>query len=238
MIRVLGPLAPPAPRLIETLRERGHAVDARFVSGAADVGGARIDRDRSEVVLALGPGTDPAALRSAAVRPAADAPPTRLLVLSLVGTHPDARSPLLQSLWSLEETARATGLEVLTLRLAPLIGPRSPLWLKLRTRPPLPRGGRKLLNPVLEEDAVETLERAITGRAGWHGWYEVAGEEPVALAELAAWARTAGRGEDPGAWEPALDVLEDQKLCDPDPWRAHFGIEPSRVSMVAREWAA
>src|SRR6185503_18164833 len=96
---------------------------------------------------------------------------TRILVLSLIGAHRDATIEALRRLWDLEERARATGLPVLTLRLGPLIGPRSPLWLRLRSRPRLARSERRLLQPVLEDDVLETLARALSGAAAWEGWF-------------------------------------------------------------------
>src|SRR5207244_564688 len=80
-----------------------------------------------------------------------------------IGAHPDATAPLLQRLWELEERARASGLPALVLRLAPLVGPSSPLWLRLAAGGELPGRLRPLLNPVVEEDAVLTLERACAG---------------------------------------------------------------------------
>src|SRR5207249_3381857 len=101
-------------------------------------------------------------------------------------------------LWSVEEAARSTGLPVLTLRLAPLLGPQSPLWLRLRSRPRLPRSGRMLLNPVAECDVLATLERALSGSVGWVGWFEVSGPETVSLSELAGMAQRAGLPLPPG----------------------------------------
>jgi uncharacterized protein YbjT (DUF2867 family) len=166
---------------------------------------------------------------------------TRLLVLSRVGAHPDARSRALRALWDLEERARATGLPVLTLRLAPMVGPQSPLWLELTTHPRLPHGGRQLLNPVCEEDVVETLERALAGSAAWEGWYEVAGPEVWSLAELTALAAewpedpTAGRT---AAWEPSLEELAEHRLCEAGPWLEHFGIAPRPLADRAGAWFA
>jgi len=100
---------------------------------------------------------------------------TRLIVLSRVGAHRDAHARALRALWNLEERTRDTGLPVLTLRLAPMVGPRSPLWLRLASRPRLPHGGHQLLNPVCEEDVVRRSNArspgAWRGRAGtrWPG---------------------------------------------------------------------
>lgn len=164
--------------------------------------------------------------------------PTHLLVLSRLGAHPDARHPALRRLWSLEEGARASGLPTLTLRFAPLVGPASPFWLRLRSRPALPRGGRQLVHPVAESDAVETLRRALAGAAAWAGWYEVAGPEAWTLAELRDLAAAAGPGSDPGAWEPALEEIAEHRLAECEPWAAQFGIAPSHVADAVRGAAA
>lgn len=163
----------------------------------------------------------------------------RLLVLSRIGAHPDARAHALSALWALEERARATGLPVLTLRLGPLVGPRSPLWLKLATRPRLPRGGRHLLNPVGEEYAVETIDRALSGRAAWEGWYEVAGPETMSLAELAALASEWPEDGAPGTrgdWEPPLEEISEHRLCEASPWLEHFKIAVQPLAERAAAW--
>jgi uncharacterized protein YbjT (DUF2867 family) len=164
---------------------------------------------------------------------------TRLLVLSRIGAHPDAHAPGLLESWALEERARASGLPVLTLRLAPLVGPRSPLWIKLASRPRLPRGGRQLLNPVCEDDVVETIARALAGTVAWEGWFEVAGPEAIRLAELAAlaaeWPEEASAGS-PGGWEPPLDELAEHRLCEASPWLAHFGLAVRPLAERAAAW--
>jgi len=161
-----------------------------------------------------------------------------VLVLSRLGTHPDARTPALQRLWRLEEHVRGGGAPTLTLRFAPLVGPGSPLWNRLRTRPSLPRGGRQLLNPVAEADAVETLERALAGRAAWPGWFEVAGPEVWSLAELRELASAAGRGADAGAWEPPLDELAEHRLAEAGPWLEHFAMNATPIEACVRERVA
>jgi hypothetical protein len=223
--------APPVPRLLEALRARGHAVSSDPLE--------RLEDSDAPVTVVFGPGEPPARVPAVSARVRAAGARVRLLVMSLLGTHPDARAPVLQRSWSLEEQARATALPLLVLRLAPLIGPGSPLWLRLGRVSRLPRAARRLLMPVLESDVLETLERALSGRAAWEGWYEVAGPEPLTLAELAACARAAARAAgEAGDWEPPLEVLEEQRLCDPDPWRRHFGLEPGSPLAWAREQAA
>lgn len=230
MIHVFGQPDLPVPRLIETLARRGHPVGSR--AAAADQEGS---------VLVLGPAgeLDPAAL-GVLLGAWRKTPRARVLMLSLVGAHPDARAPRLSRLWELEEHVRGSGLPVLTLRFAPLIGAESPLWLRLRSRPRLPRGGRSMLNPVVEADAIETIERALDGRARWEGWYEVAGREVVSLGELESLARGCGPSlpGGAGAWEPSLEEMMEQRLCEADPWCDHFGLTPRPVVQQIAEWAA
>ena len=165
---------------------------------------------------------------------------TRLLVLTRLGTHPDAASPRLRECWALEEAARVTGRPALVLRLGPLLGPVSPLWLRLRARSGPLRGGAKLLNPVAETDVVETLDRALSGRAEWSGWCEVAGPEVWSLDDLAALAQEAGTPlpAGSGAWEPPLEELQEHRLAEAEPWLGAFGLSVRPLAEQAREWAA
>ena len=215
-------------RLLRSLAQRGHTVtDAASPSTAV-------------ATLFVCPAPDEPApdLRSWRAAHAQITAP-RLLVVTRLGTHPDATHPRLRECWALEEAARGAGLPLLVLRLGPLLGPQSPLWSRLRSAPSLPRGGAKLLGPVAESDVVETLDRALRGRAEWEGWYEVAGLEVWSLAELAALAREAGPAlpAGSGAWEPPVDELEEHRLADAGPWLEHFGMEPRPVAAQARDWA-
>ena len=165
-------------------------------------------------------------------------PHARVMVLGTLGTHRDAHVARWRELWTLEEKARASGLPVLALRLAPLVGPQSPLWLRLKTGEGLPGRGRPLVQPVAEEDVRATLASALTAEADWTGWYDVAGPEPLTLAELAALARRDGAlPHGAGAWEPAAEELASQRLCDPRPWSERFRIAPRRLSEEAGAWA-
>jgi hypothetical protein len=230
VIHAFGRPDPPLPRLLQALEARGHAL------GRADAAGPRAD---STLVLGAGVELDPLAfgvLLGAWARAAG----SRVLVVSALGVHPDARAARLQRLWALEEQVRAIGLPSLTLRLAPIVGGASPLWRKLRSRPALPRGGRGLVQPVVEDDVVETLDRALAGRAAWSGWYEVAGPEVLSLAELAALAAGAGPRLAPeaGAWEPPLEEFAEHRLAESAPWSGHFGLTPRAIAQAAVEWAA
>ena len=228
MIHAYGVPDPPVPRLLEALAARGHETHRPSAP-----------RRDSTLVLAAGGAPDPAAL-GVLLGAWRSAPGARVLVLSRLGAHPDARAAQLRWLWMLEEHARASGLPVLTLRLAPLIGPRSPLWLRLKRAPRLPGSGRKLLNPVAEVDVVETLDRALRGAAKWEGWFEVAGPDVMSLAEIATLAREAGPapGGDAGAWEPPWREMSEQRLSEAEPWLSHFSMRVRPVGEQALQWAA
>jgi len=230
MIHAFGTPDAPVPRLMTALAARGHEVSA-----------ARPGRPEGRATLVLGPGVglDPMAL-GVLLGAWRTAPGARVLTLSLVGAHPDAKARRLRELWEIEERARGSGMPVLTLRLAPLLGPDTPLWQRLRTAPKLPRGGRQLRSPVCEQDAIESIHRALEDRADWDGWYEVAGEEALTLAELASLAAAAGPAlpRNTGAWEPPLEEMAEHRLCEAGPWKRHFGIEPARVRERAASWGA
>jgi len=230
VIHAYGQPDPPVPRLLDALLRLGHPVSGGAMPGK---------RKDSTLVLASGGASDLAAL-GVLFGAWRSAPGARVLVLSSLGAHPDARAARLRWLWMVEEHARGSGLPVMTLRLAPLIGPQSPLWLKLQRQPRLPGGGAKLLNPVVESDVVETLARALDGRAKWEGWHEVAGPEVWSLAELRALAREAGpppRGED-GAWEPPLRELAEHRLAEAGGWLEHFSMRVRPIGEQAQRWAA
>ena len=125
---------------------------------------------------------------------------------------------------------RGGGAPTLTLRFAPLLAADSPLWLKLRSRPGLPRGGRQLLNPALEADAVETLVRALADPAPWRDWYEVVGPEAWTLAELRDLAAESGAARERGAWVPPLEEMAEHRLAESGPWTERFRIAPGRIA--------
>lgn len=216
-------------RLLRALERRGHAV------GRADAAPEVVPT----VFVSPAPSGSAPKLR-AWLGQRAPGPDARLVVLTRLGTHPDARKARLRDCWALEEAARASGLPVLILRLAPLLGPESPLWLRLRSGPRLPRRGEQLLNPAAEADVVEALDRALSGGAEWRGWYEVAGPEVWSLAELCALARESGpplvKGS--GAWEPPLEEMEEHRLAESGPWLEHFGLSVRPLAEQARAWRA
>lgn len=227
MILVPGPLDPPAGRLLATLAQQGRTV-------LADA--ARLPAGEDPVTIAVSTGAF--VFDYVGMVAALAGRPFRALVLSRLGVHPDARHPALRRLWRLEEHVRGGGAPTLTLRLAPLLGPASPLWRRLRARPALPRGGRQLVNPVAEADALETLRRALDGRAAWGGWFEVAGPEVWSLAELRELAAAAGPAREAGAWEPPLEEIAEHRLAESEPWASHFGLSPGRVAECVREAVA
>ena len=93
-------------RLLRALAERGHAVgDAASPSTAV-------------ATLFVCPAPDEPAPDLRAWRAAqAQATAPRLLLVTRLGTHPDAAHPRLRECWVLEEAARGAGLPLLVLRL-------------------------------------------------------------------------------------------------------------------------
>lgn len=221
-----GPLAEPADRLLGALHERGvvlYDYPDDLPAGS------------EPVTLAVSDG--PFVFDFAATVRALGAHRFRVLVMSRLGAHPDARTASLQRLWRLEEHVRGGGAPTLTLRFAPLVGPDAPLWRWLRRRPALPRGGRKLVNPVHEADALETIVRALFGQAVWEGWFEVAGPETVSLAELRDLA-AASPGPTSGVCEPTMEEIDEHRVAECEPWASHFGIAPMRLSAWANAGVA
>jgi uncharacterized protein YbjT (DUF2867 family) len=228
MIHAYGTPDPAVARLLAALGARGHTVAKA---------GPQSERRDSTLVLSAGAGLDAMAL-GVLLGAWRSTPGARILVVSRLGAHPDARAKTLAELWSLEEHARASGLPVLTLRLAPMLGPDAPLWNQLRRAPRLPKGGRTLINPVAETDVIETLDRALAGRAAWDGWYELAGIESLTLAELVALAREAGPPprDSNAVWEPALEELLEHRLADPRPWLTHFALSVDPIRTLIATW--
>jgi uncharacterized protein YbjT (DUF2867 family) len=232
-----GVLDAPAQRLLDALVARGESV----------VDAAAVPAGTEPVTLAVSTGAfvfDFAGLvRSVAPRP------FRVIILSRLGAHPDAKADSLRRLWRMEEHVRGGGAPTLTLRFAPLVGPASPFWRLLRSGPSLPRGGRQLVCPVAESDAVETLARALglaqpaLSDAAFRHWYEVAGPDAMTLAELRDLAMStggprAGRERAGGAWEPSQEELAEHRLAESEPWASRFGIAPARIAQEAKAWAA
>lgn len=213
MIQVPGSPDPPVPRLVARVESRVAAGADTLVVASGTAEGEALD-----------------ALLSAGDE--------RILMLSALGVHPDARAERLRRLWSIEERTRRSGRAVLTLRLAPILGADSPLWLRFRSAPPLGREGELLFCPVDEDDVVETLIRALDGRAAWQGWYAVAGPEVMTLSEASA---LASRGErvppGAGAWEPPLEEIREHRLPELEPWTEHFQLAPTRVTEHAACWS-
>lgn len=173
----------------------------------------------------------------AATRVAGIAERDRILVVSWIGAHPDARANVLRRLWALEEQCRASALPTLTLRLGPLAGPESPLWQKLAHVKPGHRLARRPVHPVLESQVVEVIERALVGAIAWSGWQEIGGPDIMTLGDCAEHARSARTGAQ-GEWEPDLEALAEQRLIEPEVWARWSGIEPRSVLSEAATWAA
>ena len=241
MIVTPGPLDAPAGRLLAALVARGE----RVVDAAAVPVGAE------PVTLAISTGAF--VFDFAGMVRALGTRPFRVVMLSRLGAHPDAKADGLRRLWRMEEHVRRGGAPTLTLRFAPLVGPQSPLWRWLGSGPALPRQGRQLLNPVAESDAVETLARAVgltqpvLADAHFRDWYEVAGPDVMSLAELRDLAvRSAKRGTPDrarfsgagGALEPSEAEMREHRLAQSEPWASRFGITPVSIAAEAMRWAA
>ena len=89
------------------------------------------------------------------------------------------------------------------------------------------------MNPVAERDVVETLLRALDGRAPWRDWYEVAGGETVSLAELRDMAASTAGTTTAGEWEPSLEEIAEHRLAECEPWATDFGITPMPIAAWA-----
>ena len=214
-----GPLGQPADRLLDALLPHGYSILTRA---------GELPASETTVTLAISDG--PLVFDFLGFVRSLGERKFRVLMLSRLGAHPDARASTLQRLWRLEEHVRAGGAPTLTLRFAPLVGPDTPLWRKLRSRPSLPAGGRALVNPVAETDAVDTLRRALDGRALWRDWFEVAGADVIALRELRDLAAQTSGETAGGEWEPPLEEIAEHRLAESEPWAAHFGITPTPLA--------
>jgi uncharacterized protein YbjT (DUF2867 family) len=194
--------------------------------------GAGRSDSSSRIIGVVGPGETQAQVRGWLGRnPDAGG----LVVLGWGGTHRDARAAALRAQWDLEEACRALPTRVLVLRVAPLVGAASPFWLRLRSAG---ASGNRPFQPVAEADVVETLRRAAVDDGGWGEWFDVAGRDAWTLTELSAMAAPRGPGAGPGSWEPEPEILAEQKLVDPAPWMARFGISPVPLAEEIGRWAA
>jgi uncharacterized protein YbjT (DUF2867 family) len=223
MIHVPGRFDAPVPRLIEALKSRGHSVaESQSPTGGP---GATLLLAHPVDWMRLG-------VWFGAWHVARGA---RILVVSRMGVHPDARSQSLRELWQLEEYARVSLIPTLVLRLAPLLGEASPFWSRLRSRPRLGNFANTVVMPVLEQDAVEVMHQALTQTTSWEGWFDIAGPEARTLQEWSelAGGSTAGSSGPDSSWEPPLEELAEHRLAEPDLWQRRFGLTARDVV----EWA-
>ncbi len=209
-----------AARLLDAMRARGIA----FLTDDAPV-----PEDGATLVLTTPVDWMALGVRMAPWRVARGA---RILVLSRVGAHPDATAQGLRDLWRLEEYARVSLVPTLTLRFAPLVGKESPFWRKLASRPPLARHADAVVMPVLEDDAIEVLARALAEKRPAEGWFEIVGPEARSLAEWSALAAASGAGE-AAEWEPDLEELAEHRLSEVGLWQERFGLRAHPVAAWA-----
>lgn len=216
MIHAPGAPAGSAARLLDALRARG-----------IETTDAESPRNEEHPTLLLTTPVDWMALgvRMAPWRVARGA---RIVVLSRLGAHPDAVAPGLRDLWRLEEYARVSMIPTLTLRFGPLAGAESPFWKKLASAPKFGREANTVVMPVLEEDAVQVLARALGETRPAEGWYEITGPDARSLGEWSALAAR-GAGGDAGEWEPPLEEMAEHRLAEADVWQERFGLAAHSV---------
>ena len=220
MIHAPGTASGATARLLDALRSRGLEISAAESPGTVD--GPTLLLTTPVDWMQLG-------VRMAPWRVARGA---RIVVLSRVGAHPDAVAPGLRDLWRLEEYARVSLIPTLTLRFAPLVGNETPFWKKLAASPRLGPEGDTVVMPVLEEDAIEVLARALREPRPSEGWFEVTGPEARSLSE---WVAVAARGGGAGEmeWEPPLEEMLEHRLAEAEIWQSRFGLRAHSVT----QWA-
>ncbi|TMQ60294.1 MAG: hypothetical protein E6K72_00680 [Candidatus Eisenbacteria bacterium] len=216
MIHAYGSPDPPAPRLLEALATRGYAVSAwEAADERATVGqGGAVPRRDSTLVLSSG-GAPALAALGVLLGAWREAPGARVLVLSGLGAHPDARAADRGAGAAMGGVRRRTGAS----------GERAPRGTSRVTRPhahrPASHGERPVLCAVI---TVSDTRRA----------------DVMSLAELKALAREAGpppSGEH-GAWEPPLRELEEHRLAEADAWLEHFSMRVRPIEEQVLQWAA
>lgn len=219
--------APAAPsgstaRLLEALRGRGVAM--------TDAASPRPEEDGPTLLLTTPVDWMALGVRMAPWRVARGA---RIVVLSRLGAHPDAVAPGLQDLWRLEEYARVSLIPTLTLRFGPLVAAESPFWRKLASAPKLGREVNAVVMPLLEDDALQVLARAVAETRPSEGWFEITGPDARSLGEWSALAGRGGARADAGEWEPPLEELVEHRLAETEAWQERFGLAAHSVAAWA-----
>ena len=222
MIHAPGSAAGSTARLLDALRARGVTT--------TDAASPRSE-DRATLLLTTPVDWMALGVRMAPWRVARGA---RIVVLSRIGAHPDAAAPGLRDLWRLEEYARVSLIPTLTLRFAPLVAVESPFWKKLASAPKLGREANAVIMPVLEEDAVQVLARALAETKPAEGWFEITGPEARSLGEWSALAAGGGATNGGGEWEPDLEELVEHRLSEVEVWQERFGLRAHSVSSWAQ----
>jgi hypothetical protein len=107
----------------------------------------------------------------------------------------------------------------------------------LRTRPTLPGQGRRLVEPVHEQDVVATLVQALDGRDWPTGtnWYELVGPDRMTWAELAECALAGPhRHRVARVGAGVRGTVMDSRLSEYEPWATDFAVVPTRIPTWAR----
>jgi uncharacterized protein YbjT (DUF2867 family) len=181
---------------------------------------------------------------------------TRLLHMSALGSRPDARSRYHQTKWEAEELVRASRLAATIFRPSVMFGAGNSFLSEVRgllhRGPfiPIIGSGKALLQPIWIEDTVSCFVGALARPETAGQAYELGGPErmtleelvdilaeaegirkpklhlPVALMRAAARIGTALGPRFPLTPDQLIMLLEDN-VCDIQPMREAFGIEPA-----------
>ncbi len=115
----------------------------------------------------------------------------RLAYVSALGAHPDSPSHYFATKAEVEEAVRASGLSYQIWRPSLMLGKGEKLTddlLRLLRHSPVmpllqtPAGGR--LQPLMIDDAVAIMADLLGAEGAWSGTYELAGPEPLTVAEI------------------------------------------------------
>lgn len=179
----------------------------------------------------------------------------RYLQMSALGTRPDARSRYHQTKWEAEEAVRQSGLQWTIFRPSVIYGPGdgfvTMLARLMRRLPVVPviGNGAYRLQPVAVEQAAEAFARALTRDATIGQTYEVGGPRAYPFIEiLDLIGRALGKQKVRKVYQPLgvmrplvaclerlpffpltsdqLRMLEEDNVCDPEPFFKTFELTP------------
>lgn len=183
----------------------------------------------------------------------------RLLHMSALGTRPNARSRYHRSKWRGEELVRESGLEATIFRPSTIFGEGSALISQLRDLVlrwplvPVIGDGMSLTQPIWVEDVASCFVGALDNADTIGQTYELGGPETVGLEQLLDLIAEAEGVDATKVHFPLwlmkpltpllsalsarfpltpdlLTMLTEDNVCDIEPMRRTFGIEPARLA--------